>query len=59
MLIVFHVNHDQKAFYEGALTTTSYVGAFVGAVISTFLVKKSLRTLIIFIDCLFILGGFM
>lgn len=59
LLIVFEVDEDNKPFVRGLLTSSLYIGAFVGAITSKYFEALGLRNGIIIIDIFLILGSIM
>ncbi|CAD8042815.1 unnamed protein product [Paramecium primaurelia] len=53
LYIVFEISKDNQSFFAGALTSSSYVGAFFGAILTTF-IKKYHTGILIADICLFV-----
>lgn len=57
LIIIFEVSPKWQSLVEGLLTTSVFIGAFIGAISCSYLVKFSLRSVIITLDVLLITGS--
>lgn len=59
LVIYYEISNDWKSVIEGLLTSSVYLGAFIGTFLSLFLVNRSLRKGIILLDLLMVTGAFI
>lgn len=57
MLIIFDISKEWKSIVQGAITSSIFVGAFIGALFTSYFLKMSCRKAIMIVDALLITGS--